>query len=273
MPTRESQVPLRRITSRHNALLKELRASFRHAELTDGGHGAIEGLKTIEEAVRSGLRFNAVVFSESGAKHAARILGQLKKSVERAVVADEIFASVVGTESPQGVAALVEFRTWTIDDVLSAEAPLIVITAGIQDPGNLGTIIRSAEAFGADGLLLAEGTVSRFNAKVVRAAAGSVFRLPCAASKFAEMLEAIRKRRIRLIGTSSHQGTPASETDLRHGVALVIGNEGAGLPAAIMQGLDEFVSIPHKSGVESLNAGVAASILLYEAARQRGLFT
>jgi RNA methyltransferase, TrmH family len=264
---------LRRITSRQNAILKEIRASFRGAELTAAGECAIEGVRNIEEAIRSGLKFKAVLFSDSGAQNAERILGQLRANVEKLVVDDNIFRGVVETDSPQGVAALVHFKPFAVEDVLAAETPLVVMAAGIQDPGNLGTIIRSAEAFGASGVVLVEGTVSRFNAKVVRASAGSVFRLPCVASKFAGMLEALRKRQIRLIGTSSHQGKPASETDLRHGIALVIGNEGAGLSPAITRAVDEFVSIPHKSGVESLNAGMAASILLYEASRQRGLFT
>jgi RNA methyltransferase, TrmH family len=264
---------LRRVTSRQNAILKDMRASFRRAEPADGGFCATEGVKNIEEAIRSGLKFQAVVFSDSAAQNADRVLGQLRANVEKVVVDDETFRSVVETESPQGVAALVQFKSFTIEDALFGDAPLVVVVAGVQDPGNLGTIVRSAEAFGASGVLLAEGTVSRFNPKVVRASAGSVFRLPCVASKFAGMLEPLRTRKMRLVGTSSHQGKPASEMDLRHGLALLIGNEGSGLSPAIMKSLDEFVSIPHKSGVESLNAGMAASILLYEASRQRALFT
>lgn len=273
MRTKESDPRLRRITSPQNALLKEIRASFRHAEPGDGEFCAIEGVKTIEEAIRSGLKFQAVIFSDSAARNADRVLGQLRASVETVVVEDEIFRGVVNTESPQGVAGLVQFKTFTMEDVLAGDPPLVVLVAGVQDPGNLGTIIRSAEAFGAGGVLLAEGTVSRFNPKVVRASAGSVFRLPCLVSKFAAMSEPLRARKMRLIGTSSHQGKPANEMDLRHGLALVIGNEGAGLPPAVTRSMDEFVSIPHKSGVESLNAGMAASILLYEASRQRALFT
>ncbi len=264
---------LRRITSRQNAILKEMRAAFRRAELTETGDVAIEGMKNIEEAIRSGLKFRAVLFSDSGARNAERIVGQLRANVEKLLVDDEVFRGVVETESPQGVAALVQLQAFTVQNAIAGDAPLVVVAAGIQDPGNLGTIIRSAEAFGATGVLLAEGTVSRHNNKVVRASAGSVFRMPCVASKFAEMLEPLRKHGVRLIGTSSHRGKPASETDLRHGLALVIGNEGAGLSPAITKALDEYVSIPHKSGVESLNAGVAASILLYEASRQRALFT
>jgi RNA methyltransferase, TrmH family len=273
MRTKAIDARLRRITSRQNSILKEMRLAFRRAESSDSGYGAIEGVRNIEEAIRSGLNFKAVVFSDSGARNADRLLGQLRATVEKLIVDDETFQSVVETESPQGVAALVQFKSFTIGDILAAEIPLVVVVAGVQDPGNLGTIIRSAEAFGASGVLLAEGTVSRYNAKVVRASAGSVFRLPCVASKFAEMLEPLRKRNIRLLGTSSHQGKPANEADLRHGIALVIGNEGAGLSAAITRQLEEFVSIPHKSGVESLNAGIAASILLYEISRQRGLYT
>jgi RNA methyltransferase, TrmH family len=263
---------LRRISSRQNALIKQIRHSFHHAELTDEGYGAIEGVRNIEEAIRSGLKFQAVIFSDSGATRAERLLPQLRAQVEKVVVDDEVFRSVVETESPQGVAALVQFPAFKLEQILSKENPFLLVAAGIQDPGNLGTILRSAEAFGAAGVLLAEGTVSRFNPKVVRAAAGSVFRLPCVASKFADMLEPLQKRTVRLVGASSHQGTPVNESDLRHGIALVIGNEGAGLPPVVARHIGDYVTIPHKTGVESLNAGVAASILLYEASRQRAQF-
>ena len=146
--------------------------------------------------------------------------------------------------------------------------PLLAI-AGVQDPGNLGTILRSAEAFGAGGVLLGEGTVSPFNSKVVRASAGSVFRLPITKTKLLEMLPQLRAHGLRLIATSSHKGTPLPAATLTGPLAIFIGSEGAGLSRDVLAGMDEVVAIPHTPRVESLNAGVAASIVLYEAARQR----
>ena len=262
---------LRQITSPQNALLKELRRAFHRSEPTPDGFAAVEGVRLIEEAIRSGLPLRSVVFSESGLVRAERLLPQIKAQVETLRVPDDVFRGVVETDSPQGVAALVGFRESSLPDLLEPGVPLLVIPHGLQDPGNLGTIIRSAEAFGATGLIMTEGTVSHYNQKAIRASAGSVFRLPCAASKFEDMLLPLRQKGVRLFGTSSRKGRPAAEADFRGALALVIGNEGAGLPSKVLDSLDELVTVPHQPRVESLNAGIASSILLYEAARQRML--
>jgi TrmH family RNA methyltransferase len=270
---------LRRIEGRHNPLVKQLRQAFSRAELTEGGDCAIEGLRILEEAIRSGLRFTAVFFRESAQDRAERLLPQIGAQVETLLLPDKLFDGLVPSESPQGVAALVRLKEFSLDDVLEKErlqvGPIIVL-AGLQDPGNLGTILRSSEAFGSAGVILGEGTVSPFNSKVVRASAGSVFRLPLihghgksTTGKLEEVSEKLRAQGIRLIATSSHKGTPLDQADLNGKTAIFFGNEGAGLPRDVMAKVDEFISIPHAPQVESLNAGVAASIVLYEAARQR----
>ncbi len=260
---------LRRVGSRQNALIKELRRGFHAGEPSNDGSIAVESVRMIEEAIRSGLRPRAVFFSESARPRADRLLPQLSAHVECLLLPDEVFRSAVATETPQGVAALIRLPPHTLDGVLAAPEPLIVAAAGVQDPGNLGTIIRSAEAFGAAGVLVGAGTVSPYNPKVVRAAAGSLFRLPVVAMEFSAITNTLRTRGIRMLATSSHKGTPIDEIDLRGGVALVIGNEGAGVPKEILRAVDGLIAIPHAPAVESLNAGVAGSILLYEASRQR----
>jgi RNA methyltransferase, TrmH family len=277
-----AQHRLRRIEGRHNPLVKQLRQAFSHAELTESGDCAIEGLRILEEAIRSGLRFSAVFFRESAQDRAERLLPQIGAQVETLLLPDKLFDSLVPSESPQGVAALVRLKEFSLDDVMEKErmqvGPIIVLV-GLQDPGNLGTILRSAEAFGSAGVVLGEGTVSPFNSKVVRASAGSVFRLPIihgqargqksASGKLEEVSEKMRARGVRLIATSSHKGTPVDQADLKSATAIFFGNEGAGLPREVMAKMDEVIVIPHTLQVESLNAGVAASIVLYEAARQR----
>jgi RNA methyltransferase, TrmH family len=278
-PAVSAQHRLRRIEGRHNPLVKQLRQAFSRAELTDGGDCAIEGLRILEEAIRSGLRFSAVFFRESAQDRAERLLPQIGAQVETLLLPDKLFDSLVPSESPQGVAALVRLKEFSLDDVIEKErlqvGPIVVL-AGLQDPGNLGTILRSSEALGSAGVVLGEGTVSPFNSKAVRAAAGSVFRLPVihshgksASGKLEEVSEKLRAKGVRLIATSSHKGTPLDQADLKGAAAIFFGNEGAGLPRDVMAKMDEFISIPHTSQVESLNAGVAASIVLYEAARQR----
>ena len=119
-------------------------------------------------------------------------------------------------------------------------------------------------------MLLGEGTVSPFNSKVIRASAGSVFRLPIARAKLADILPQMRSRGLRLVATSSHKGTPVYEAKLSGPLAIFIGSEGAGLPRELLAEMDETLAIPHSPQVESLNAGVAASIVMHEAARQKG---
>jgi len=261
---------LRRVEGRHNALVKELRQAFSRGELTAERECAIEGFRVIEEAVRSGLRFRALFFSESAEPRAARLLPQIGSHVETLLVPDKLFTSAVPSQTPQGVAALVQLKTFTLEEILDTppSGPLLVI-AGVQDPGNLGTILRSAEAFGARGVLLGEGTVSAYNSKVVRASAGSVFRVPLAKIDLNTLAAQLRSRGIRLIATSSHKGVALPEADLKAETAIFIGNEGAGIEKRLLGEMDELVMIPHAPRVESLNAAVAASILLYKAARQK----
>ena len=265
---------LRRIEGRHNSLLKELRLAFNRGELTDSGECAIEGFRVIEEAIRSSLRFRAVFVSESGQPRAAKLLPQIGSHVETVLLPDKLFASAVPSETPQGVAALVHVKTHTLDQLIenASSAPLLVI-AGLQDPGNLGTILRSAEAFGAAGVLLGEGTVNVYNSKVVRASAGSVFRLAAAKVELKDAFEKLKARSFRLVATSSHKGTLLPQADLSGQIAIIIGNEGAGLDKKLIAEMDELIMIPHSPRVESLNAGIAASIILYEAARQKTTIT
>jgi RNA methyltransferase, TrmH family len=276
-PARSVQNRLRRIEGRHNPLVKQLRQAFSRSELTDAGDCAIEGLRILEEAIRSGLRFSSVFFRESAQDRANRLLPQIGAQVETLLLPDKLFDSLVPSESPQGVAALVRLKEFSLDDVTERlQVGPIVLLAGLQDPGNLGTILRSSEAFGSAGVVLGEGTVSAFNSKVVRASAGSVFRLPIVhsqsksgAPKLEEVSEKLRSQRVRLIATSSHKGTSLDQADLASPAAIFFGNEGSGLPRDLMAKMDEVIAIPHTPQVESLNAGVAASIVLYEAARQR----
>jgi TrmH family RNA methyltransferase len=269
---KEADSRLRRVTSRQNALVKDLRKALSQGEPTAEGYLAVEGVRIIEEAIRSGLRFQAVFFSDAGSAHAARLLPQIASQVEVLLLPDEVFLSAVSTESPQGVAALLKLRPYRFEDLLEQAGPdpLLVGVAGIQDPGNLGTIIRSAEAFGARAVLLGEKTVSHFNPKTVRGSAGSLFREPLVRVKLGESLQILKQQGVRVLATSSHKGKPLQEANFTGAAAIVVGNEGAGVPPEILSLADELVSIPHSPRVESLNAGIAASILLYEAARQRG---
>jgi TrmH family RNA methyltransferase len=269
-PTRSQPDRLRPVAGRHNQRLKELRQAFHRAEPTPQGECAIEGVKLIEEAFRSGLPLETVFFSEAARPLAEKLLPQIAARTETLVLPNALFNSIVPSDAPQGVAALVKLRTYSSTELLdrSATGPLLV-AAGLQDPGNLGTILRSAEAFGAAGIFLTEGTVSLYNSKVLRGSAGSIFRLPFLRIPSADLIPQLKARGIRLLATSSHHGTPLPQVTWTLPLAIFIGNEGAGLSRDLIRQMDDTLVIPQSAQVESLNAGIAASIVLYEAARNR----
>ncbi len=260
---------LRRVEGRHNARVKELRRGFREAAPNPQGEVAIEGMHLVEEAIRSGLRLSTVFFSDSARQRAHKLLPQLSAHTETLLLPDDVFASAVPSETPQGIAALVRVKSFSLEDLLARQPALLLMTAGLQDPGNLGTIARSGEAFGATGVLLGEGTVSPWNWKATRASAGALFRLASLKLPLGEALPRIKLRGVRVLATSSHKGMAVWDADLRAPVAILIGGEGAGIPKEILAQADELIAIPQSSNVESLNAGIAASVVLYEAARQR----
>jgi TrmH family RNA methyltransferase len=209
-----------------------------------------------------------VFFSESARPLAQKLLPQLNARTETHVLPNALFNSIVPSDAPQGVAALVKVPASSAAQILerSPSGP-IVVAAGLQDPGNLGTIFRSAEAFGAAGIFLTEGTVGPYNPKVLRGSAGSIFRLPFLQIASGELMALLRQRGVRLLATSSHKGTPLPDVSWTLPLAIFIGNEGAGVPRDLMHQMQESIVIPQAAPVESLNAGVAASIVLYEAAR------
>jgi TrmH family RNA methyltransferase len=245
-----------------------LRAGFRSASRTEHGHIAIEGEHLLLEAIAAGVTIPAV-FIRAGNEHLLERLS-LPAGAEIVALPPDIFSSAVSTESPQGIAALIDPPAFTLDHILSArDTPLILIAAGLQDPGNLGTLIRSAEAFAATGLITLPGTVSPWNQKALRASAGSVFRLPVIASTEAEIFPALESRGITTLAAVATDGSPLTQHDLTRPAALILGNEGSGIPPEILRRATARVTIPTPGPVESLNAAIAGSILLYEASRQR----
>jgi TrmH family RNA methyltransferase len=289
------------IESRENRWLKRFRASLsgetlRHADVSEEIAG-VEGARLVETALRSGVEILAVLFSETGAKHISRLESWIPAGARLLRTTDRLFASASGTETPQGIAALVRPRAATFDDLVRG-IPLVLVLAGVQDPGNVGTLVRTAEAFAASGIAVCSagdiGTANPYSPKALRSSAGSALRLPIVRGISAPVLFA----QLRVAGVRVYAACPDDvslrgsdgaakkpldpwEIDWRTPAALLVGNEGAGLPAELVRSADAIVSIPHAphgnaaeqedSRGESLNAGVAGSILLYEAARQRGL--
>jgi len=263
-------MPFRIVQSAQNSRLKELRRALASPGRTESGLVGIEGPILLAEAIRAGLHVK-YVFVAHGSERMLETVN-LPADVEVLAMPRELLDAALSTEAPQPVAALVEPPNWTwahIVGVHKAFAGLVVMLAGLQDPGNLGTILRSAEAFGADGVLCLEGTVSAWNPKAVRASAGSVFRIPVLQVHAADAMVQLREAGIHILATSVRGATQADRVDLARPVALLIGNEGNGVPADLVARADGTITIPCPGPVESLNAAVATSVLLYEAARQR----
>ena len=248
------------ISSRTNARVKQLRAAFAGQARLSGGMVAIEGDHLLEEARRSGMVFKTVFVSER--RDVPEIV---PRGVEVLRLTDEVFGSVVETQSPQGVAALMVPPVFRMDDVVggaSSGPALILVAVGLQDPGNLGTLVRSAEAFGAAGVLTTPGTVSAWNQKALRASVGSVFRVPVVSVGVADV-SGLKERGVRLIAAVGGEGEDviaASEMDFTGACAMLIGNEGSGLGAEWLEICDARVTIPCPGRVESLNAAVAGSL-------------
>ena len=256
--------PATAIRSRNNARWKDFRQRLLHPARSSDGKVAIEGIHLVQEALRSGLRLQTLFLREDAAKNLADFPAD-----EIYVVEKNIFNQGCATEAPQGVAALVQPPTAILDTMLRGNNSLLVILDGIQDPGNLGTILRSAEAFGASGVLMLPGTVNPWNQKAMRASAGSVFRVPLVQLADIDALAHLRAQKISIYAAVAQDGIDAAKISLDGPTALLIGNEGAGISAAALAFAEKKIQIDCPGPVESLNAGVAASILLYAAAQQR----
>ncbi len=261
-------MPVRIVQSKQNARLKELRRALSRPRREPGELAGIEGPNLLEEAWRAGLRVPVVFLAEDGRELLAGMT--VPPETDVLVVPRELLNDVLETETPQPVAALVEPPEWTWVHLLGNKGPLLlVVLAGIQDPGNLGTLVRSAEAFGACGMVSLPGTVSAWNQKALRASAGSAFRLPLISAGVEECLLQLREAEVKILTTVLRGGPAAESADLSGRVALVIGNEGKGVPENIAAEAGGRITIPCPGPVESLNAAVAGSVLLYEASRQR----
>ena len=304
VPALRSDGRAEEIRSRDNKWLKAFRAVLRGRGPAADEPIGVESPKLVEEGLRAGLEAEVLLVSETGERELERILraaSQTEAGISRSRIlrtTDKLFASVASTETPQGVAALFRQREWRFENVLRGAAsrdgalrgdpPLVLVLTGVQDPGNVGTILRSAEAFGATGAIAARGTADPWSPKAVRASAGSALRLPLLRGMAVPVvLVQLRAAGLKIYAATSsstdedaaeHRGhggqAEATEktgisTDLRQPAAIFVGSEGHGLPPEVEHAADALISVPISDTVDSLNAAVAGSILLYEAARQR----
>lgn len=254
------------ISSPQNPLLKDIRRAVTRGELTETGHLAAESFHLLEEALRSDAEVSAVLVSRPVRGAVDGHIRGLKR-IRLLVLSEAAFAAISATEASQGVVALIKPRVWTIEDTLRGRSAVVVLD-GVQDPGNAGTILRSAEAFGASGVVAVKGSVSLFNPKTLRASAGSLFRLPFVQQVDVDIARAVlEQHRLDLYAAHPRGQVALPEVDLTRKFALIVGAEGRGVSDRLKSAAKD-LRIPTAS-VESLNAATAAAVILYEASRQR----
>lgn len=259
-----------RISSRQNAVVKRFRALIQDGS----GDGAVllDGVHLLEEALAAGVRIEVAAFTEPLATGALAALAARTESshVRTIVVPPQVLASMSPVRQPSGVVAIAEVRPASLDATLAGTRPLLVVLHEVRDPGNVGATLRAAEACGATGVVTTSGTADPFAWKSLRGSMGSAFRLPIATKVALHRLaEALDARGIPLVAAVPRDGTPLPEADLTGAAAILLGGEGAGLPADVVSGARMRLTIPMRAPVESLNVATAAALILYEAGRQR----
>lgn len=274
---------MERISSRQNAIVKrfrELARSSRATPATTAGHAAevlLDGEHLVQEALACDIPIDVAAFSDRQLAIASSPVSRLARDVKKRggrvmTVGDQVLAAISPVQNPSGVVAIARARPSDVGVVMAAtsDLPVSLVLAGLQDPGNVGAVIRAAAAFGASGIVAIEGSANPFGWKALRGAMGGTFRVPVAArGTMSEVIAAAQKKQVRLVAAVPRGGTPLPQVNLGVPTAVILGSEGGGLPAELLRAMHEAVTIPMQTPVESLNVAVTAALILYEAMRQR----
>ncbi|MGZ9585414.1 TrmH family RNA methyltransferase [Paenibacillus marinisediminis] len=258
------------ITSVNNIRVKQWAQLQERKHRNREGRFIAEGVHLVQEALRSGAGVECVVFhDEKGIPAELTDLLHASDEIEWVAVTDAIIKKCTETETPQPVFAVVKKSSSNWRSVFEDRGALVVAVDGVQDPGNLGTIIRTADAVGATGVVLGKGTVDVYNSKTVRSTMGSLFHLPVVEGDLSELLAEAKRHGARVVSASLQAEDTCYSHSFREPTWLVVGNEGQGVSAEIQALVDASVIIPMRGQAESLNVAMATSVLLYEAMRQR----
>jgi len=269
---------MERIASRQNAIVKRFRELAR-ASAAASGEVLLDGPHLVQEALACGIPIDAAAFSDRQLAGVLSPLARIAKDVKQRggrvlTVTDQVLAAMSPVQHPSGVVAIARARPCELGHAFKSSkrrAALVTVLAGLQDPGNVGAIIRSAAAFGATGVVAIEGSAHPFGWKALRGAMGGTFRLPVAArGSLLDVIAAAGEHGVQLVAAVPRGGTPLPQVDLRAPSAILVGGEGSGVSETAIAAADVRVTIPMQAPVESLNVAIAASLILYEAARQRG---
>lgn len=250
------------ISSVDNSLIKKVQKLKERKYRQEYGEYIIEGTRMVEEAVKFNAEIDCILVREG---YAADALNIDEKNVY--TLSDKVFKKISDVMTPQGILSLVYMRKSDLNDAACAKGPAVILD-GVQDPGNIGTIIRTADALGASCIVSLKGTGDIYNSKTVRATMGSLFHIPVIATEnVEEVYERFKKMNIKIVATSLSASKEPKDIDFKN-TAVVFGNEGNGISKISKSYADYLVKIPMKGMAESLNVAVSAAIILYEAARQ-----
>jgi TrmH family RNA methyltransferase len=268
-----------KITSPTNPIIKEaIKIKEKHARYR---HEAflIEGIHLLEMAASSpDVEIKRVFSTEDFSanregqrllrKIGSRVKGQISKDIF-IQASEQILHKLTDTETPQGIAAVVSYKTISLEGIKFKGIPFMVVCDGIQDPGNLGTIIRVSDAAGADAVVILAETCNAFMPKAIRATAGSIFNIQIVYSEAEVLLEYLNSRDIALYAADVRAEVSIYESDLKHPLAVAFGNEAHGVSHALLKRAKGLIKVPIIGRAESLNVAMAASVCLYEVVRQR----
>jgi len=260
------------ITSKDNNTLKYLRSLSEAKQRKKEKAFLIEGVKMVEEALRENLGITLVVAEPSLTKHHGKGIIKLAESKDIPIlwISERLMDSLSENKTPQPVMAEVQIKQHSEEALLADAAGLIAVCHQLQDPGNLGTIIRTAEAVGASGVAITPNTVDPFNAKAIRASMGSILRMPIVQSGEAvEFIGKCKQKGFQTVATVLTGDKTHFDVDFTKPTAIILGQEGAGLPPDVMTDIDLRVRIPMAATIDSLNVATATAVILYEAMRQR----
>ncbi|MCQ2183152.1 MAG: RNA methyltransferase [Bacteroidales bacterium] len=256
------------ITSVQNPKIKQLLALQEKSRLRrETGLFIVEGRRELQHCIDAGFEIDTIfICPELGGTIPPKSLRPGSKIFE---TSREIYRKAAYREGTEGVIAEVRAKETTLSDLKLKENPLIAVLESVEKPGNLGAVLRSADAAGADAVLICDPLTDLYNPNLIRSSIGAVFTVPCVACSSSDAISWLKENGIRILTAQLQDSSWYYDTDMKHGTAIVIGTESKGLTEAWRQAADAHIRIPMLGRLDSLNASVSAAILLFEAVRQR----
>jgi TrmH family RNA methyltransferase len=264
--------PTGEIASVHNSRVKLWSQLLTKRGRESQGKFLLEGIHLIQEAVQANIELEAILYSQERG-YPPELEDASLLSCDSIAVSEAVLAKCADTQTPQGVVAVAFKPKGSTAQILELADALVIVIDGVQDPGNLGTIIRSADAVGASAVVIGLGTVDLYNPKTVRSTMGSLFHLPIIEADLLELLPLARDKGIQLVSTSLQAKQHCYELDMTPSTWFIVGNEGSGVSPKLQSFVTKQIIIPMQGKAESINVAMAATVLLFEAARQRHLYT